>query len=99
MRRLADILVEVVTSSGIPIAGVPVSLRSTEFDRTVEDWIAGGRLAPGGSSTDPQGRYRVERVPSGEYEWSVKVPGAEPLEGTLFAGPGEETVYRIAVPD
>lgn len=99
MRRLADMELHVVAVSGLPVSGLPIELRSIEFESDVARWIEAGLVRSEGLSTDLAGEIRIERLPRGPYLWRVTPPGREPLEGRIELEPGKNPPVRIFLPE
>lgn len=96
MRRLADLELSVLDAHGAPVRGVPVELRSIEFDADVHEWVLAERVTlPTGWTTDDSGIVRVRGLPRGAYAWLV---AAEPPAGGVFelmAGSANAVVARL----
>jgi hypothetical protein len=97
IRRLGDLEIEVVASSGLPVSELDLELTSEELGEAVADWIADGRVTSSGLVTDLRGRILVEGLPHGSYHWMVNIPD-ETLQGELIVKPGTRTMHRIALP-
>ena len=71
-RRLGALAVHVTDAAGHALTSLDVNLRSLEFDASLSDWIALGKLKlPGGMLTDSNGSLSISGIPNGDYEWSV----------------------------
>lgn len=98
MRRLADLELAVVRQAGLPVACLPVEIRSLKFDVGVQAWLKEGRIrSEGGLTTNAQGEVRVQGLPRGPYSWTATVPGTV-ANGTFELEPGAPAPLRITLP-
>jgi RNA polymerase sigma-70 factor (ECF subfamily) len=89
LRRLADVDLVVLGVDGLPVAGVPVQLTSTEFATDVTSWLAEERVhSDTGLVTNLNGRVRLEGLPNGPYGWVISLPEAESA-GAFRLDPGK----------
>ncbi len=98
LRRLGNLRLIVKSDTGVPLAGASVSLTSQEFETSVADWRAAGRLTAEAVqlTTNALGQAGVSGIPHGSYSWTVSLPGGSMSSGpcTVPAGTwGEVTVY------
>lgn len=98
VRRLADVDLELRSTSGLTVRDRPVVLHSIEFDTDVAEWIASGKVElPGGMVTDSTGHLRIQGLPRGEYRWTVFSAGGAPSSGSVKLAPWTETAVSILV--
>jgi hypothetical protein len=99
VRRLGSLELEVRNAGNVAIAGASVGLESIEFGTDVGSWISEGRVsASHGLATDERGVLRVDGLPRGFYRWSIAIPNAAPLAGTVEVPPNAVGRAMIAVP-
>lgn len=98
MRRLADLDFVLLSADGLPVSGMPVDFRSTEFDLPIDTWVREERVrAPESLTTDGKGSVHVEGLPRGEYTWSLTVDG-EALTGSFELAPAQANRVLASLP-
>lgn len=99
VRRLADLELQILSASGLPVHDLAVELTSLEFEAAVAGWLEEGRVRSEGLRTDLRGQIRVERLPRGSYRWRLTPPSGEPLEGQIELEPGQNPPVRLVLPE
>lgn len=99
IRRLGDVTIQVLASSGLPVKDVPIELRSLEFDTSVLDWVVAGRAkGPTEFLTDVRGEITLSGLPHGAYDWRATLIDGSQLEGSLTVVPGQKSRVPILCP-
>jgi len=86
LPALGDLVLRLVDSGDVPLAGVEIRLESVELGESVSLWLDAGRVR-GSLRTDRAGEARLQGLPEGEYEWSADGPA----RGRLRVMPGTRT--------
>jgi RNA polymerase sigma factor (sigma-70 family) len=96
MRRLTTLDFFLHRADGVPISGAEVELRSSEFDASLAEWLALGRIQAKSLTTDAKGSLHVEGLPRGRYSWSV-ASGEQPSEGSFELSATQENRIQAYV--
>ncbi len=85
LRRTGSARFQVTGRTGTPQPSTLIELTSTEFQTTLQTWIAEGRVqtSPASMTTAAEGTLLVPHIPHGAYRWRAISPDGEVLEGEL----------------
>jgi hypothetical protein len=98
MRRLASATLRVCNRDGLPLADVPISIVSSEFDTPLQTWLADERIHSSSALVSGvRGELRLEGLPSGPYSWTVQLEGL-PVGGAFVLAPGNDNAVLIQLP-
>jgi hypothetical protein len=90
MRRLADLRLQVHNQNGLPVSGVEVELRSSEFDAAVSTWLDEGLVRSStGLTTNSSGELLIEGLPRGPYTWTIVTRSGDAI-GSFELAPATE---------
>jgi hypothetical protein len=97
LYRLCNLDVE-VTRAGVPASDVHVRLKRTDGNTPLARFIEWGQIhsSTGGVTTGGDGRFRLEGVAEGNYEWSIDAPeGPVQAHGVVQVRPEQDCVLRV----
>lgn len=98
LRALSSVRLVALGPYGKPLAGIRWELYSEEFQASVAEWIAAGRIQhEGGLATGALGECLVEGLPAGDYRYRAILPAGAVVEGQVSLPPrGQATVEARA---
>jgi len=96
-RRRGGLVLRVQNEFGVPLLGIPVTLKSVEYGEDVLTWLDEGKVtgAPTGMTTDAAGEVHLQGLPNGEYIWQSPVLD---LLGVAQVPPLDEGIALIQLP-
>ncbi|MCE9595058.1 MAG: carboxypeptidase-like regulatory domain-containing protein [Planctomycetes bacterium] len=97
VRRLGGVDFEIRGALGEAVAGARVTLASTEFGETSDQWIAEHRVPSTNPSSETSGLVTLDGLPNGDYTWTVACDDGRSATGTLVVPPGTRTKFVATV--
>ncbi|MDP6409954.1 MAG: carboxypeptidase-like regulatory domain-containing protein [Planctomycetota bacterium] len=100
VRRLGNLAVEVTDADGQGVGGVPLEVRSSEFDTAVSIWVGEGRVkaSTGAIATGEDGTVLLSHLPRGVYTCRATAPDGSPIDAEVDVAPLATTNLRLTLP-
>jgi len=99
IRRRGKLEATITRSGSTPIPGAQLRLHSTEFEASITDWLAAGKLEASAVQliADAGGRVFAHGIPHGTYSWTATSPDGATSSGQLVVPPGATLETALVV--
>jgi len=99
VRRRGSVILH-AKRGGLALAGARIEVESEEFSTPVASWIASGEVTASdpSSSTDTQGRLRLDGLPRGPYRWAVRLDDGSTVGGRFDVEPQRRVDVDVLLP-